>query len=282
MCIPIRGIVVSTFLALLTAESIAQSVSYPLDIGSRWGWARYLNTLSYPVEIERDTLLPNGHRYAIVPSYWSMPERWERTEGMRVYRYERGAGQEWLLFDFSKSPGDTINRSPFVVMLAARMDTLFGATRQTWEFSVGGTPGGIDAGAGAGYIITDSIGLTDYSDWNSWLRVIGAIIGSRRYGTITNIASSPGETPTRIQLDQNYPNPFNPTTTIGYALPNRAHVTLSVFNTLGQQVAPLVNEVQEAGYHEAKFDGTGRASGMYFYRLRAGDYFATKKLVLLK
>ena len=155
MCIPIRGFVISTFLALLTTESIAQGVSYPLDIGSRWGWALYLNTSSYPVEIERDTLLPNGHRYAIVPSYWSMPERWERTEGMRVYRYERGTGREWLLFDFSKSPGDTINRSPFVVMLAARMDTLFGATRRTWEFSVGGTPGGIDAGAGAGYIITD-------------------------------------------------------------------------------------------------------------------------------
>jgi len=88
-------------------------------------------------------------------------------------------------------------------------------------------------------------------------------------------------TPTLI-LKQNYPNPFNPTTTIRYALPKRSQVTLIVFNTLGQQVATLVSETQDAGIHDVRFDGSGLASGVYFYRLNAGDHVATKKLLILR
>jgi hypothetical protein len=99
---------------------------------------------------------------------------------------------------------------------------------------------------------------------------------------ITGIASSSTQSPAVFKLEQNYPNPFNPSTTIRYALRQRAHVTLSVFNTLGQQVATLVNDVQEAGYHDIRFDATGLASGVYFYRLQAGTYVETKKLLLVR
>jgi len=88
--------------------------------------------------------------------------------------------------------------------------------------------------------------------------------------------------PQEPQLFQNYPNPFNPATTIRYALPQRAHVMLNVFNTLGQQVATLVDAAEEPGEHSVKFDGSGLASGVYFYRLRAGDYMATKKLMVVR
>ena len=85
-----------------------------------------------------------------------------------------------------------------------------------------------------------------------------------------------------VTLSQNYPNPFNPSTTIRYGLPSRSHVTLSIFNTLGQQVATLVEGEMEAGYHEVQFDASGLASGVYLYRLQAGDFVQTKRLLLLK
>jgi hypothetical protein len=89
-------------------------------------------------------------------------------------------------------------------------------------------------------------------------------------------------TPSTNALSQNYPNPFNPSTTIKYELPKASHVTLTVFNTLGQQVALLQNGEQEAGYHEVKFDGAGLSSGVYFYRIQAGDFVQTRKLMLIR
>jgi photosystem II stability/assembly factor-like uncharacterized protein len=90
------------------------------------------------------------------------------------------------------------------------------------------------------------------------------------------------EMPRAFILDQNYPNPFNPSTNIHYGLPNRSHVTLTVFNNLGQQVAILQNGEQEAGYHDVKFDASGLSSGVYFYRMQAGSYVESKKVLLVR
>jgi hypothetical protein len=90
------------------------------------------------------------------------------------------------------------------------------------------------------------------------------------------------ETPTEYALSVNYPNPFNPSTTIRYGLLHTSFVSLTVYNTLGQQIAQLVNEQQQAGYHDVVFRGDGVASGVYFYRIQAGDFVASKKLLLLK
>ena len=88
--------------------------------------------------------------------------------------------------------------------------------------------------------------------------------------------------PKQFALGQNYPNPFNPTTTIEYALPTDARVTLEVFDVLGRHVAELANGHASAGYHAAEFNAASLASGIYFYRLHAGSFTETKKLMLLK
>ncbi|MBK7256222.1 MAG: T9SS type A sorting domain-containing protein [Ignavibacteriae bacterium] len=88
--------------------------------------------------------------------------------------------------------------------------------------------------------------------------------------------------PAAFSLSQNYPNPFNPTTTIGYSLPHKSHASLTIFNMLGQQVAVLQNGEQQAGYHEVRFDGANLPSGVYFYRMQAGTYTETKKLLLVR
>jgi len=88
--------------------------------------------------------------------------------------------------------------------------------------------------------------------------------------------------PKEFKLEQNFPNPFNPTTTIQYQLPQDARVTLKVYDILGSEVATLVNEEQQAGYREVQFNGISYASGMYVYRLQAGDYVSIKKMLMIK
>ncbi|TAK61156.1 MAG: T9SS type A sorting domain-containing protein [Bacteroidetes bacterium] len=90
------------------------------------------------------------------------------------------------------------------------------------------------------------------------------------------------QTPGLLLLNQNYPNPFNPTTVINYTLLVESHVVLKVFNLLGEEVETLVNEMQDAGFKSQAWDATGFASGMYYYRLQAGDFVDTKKLLLVK
>ena len=86
----------------------------------------------------------------------------------------------------------------------------------------------------------------------------------------------------QFNLEQNYPNPFNPVTTIKYSIADELSVTLKVYNSIGEEVAVLVNETKPAGNYEVELNGAEISSGAYFYMLRAGDHVATKKMILLK
>jgi hypothetical protein len=88
--------------------------------------------------------------------------------------------------------------------------------------------------------------------------------------------------PNQLALKQNFPNPFNPSTTISFSIPERSHVTLKVFNILGQEVITLIDETRGAGDYETVWDASDQASGIYFYRLRFENQVLTKKMALLK
>jgi hypothetical protein len=90
------------------------------------------------------------------------------------------------------------------------------------------------------------------------------------------------QTPTDFELTQNYPNPFNPSTIIQYSLKERSSVELVLYDILGRQVDILVNEEQDAGYYKINFNAGHLASGIYFYRILAGEYTEVKKMMLLK
>ncbi len=80
----------------------------------------------------------------------------------------------------------------------------------------------------------------------------------------------------------NYPNPFNPTTTVRYQLPKAGHVQIKVYDAIGKEVATLVNEHLESGRYEVRFGDDNLPSGMYIYTIKVNDYFASKKMLLIK
>jgi hypothetical protein len=102
------------------------------------------------------------------------------------------------------------------------------------------------------------------------------------FGVVTGVNETGNPLPTEFSISQNYPNPFNPTTTITYTIPEASRVNLKVFNILGEEVATLVNEEKSVGNYQVNFDASKLASGMYIYTITAGNYTATKKMMLLK
>jgi outer membrane protein assembly factor BamB len=100
--------------------------------------------------------------------------------------------------------------------------------------------------------------------------------------TVTTNATLSEITPDEFQLFQNYPNPFNPTTRIQYAVNSRQKVTLKVYDILGTEISTLVNEEKPAGNYEIEFDASRLASGVYIYKLQAGNFISVKKMMLLK
>lgn len=102
------------------------------------------------------------------------------------------------------------------------------------------------------------------------------------FGAVTDLAPTPGQKTGFFSLSQNYPNPFNPVTQIRFGLPKSTDVRIEIFNILGQRVSVLIDGKRMAGQHKVEFDGRRFASGIYFYRLKAGDFIDVKKMVLIR
>lgn len=127
-----------------------------------------------------------------------------------------------------------------------------------------------------------------YTEWSDGVSLVSDLVPAMEGATISLASRTPNAVlPTEFDLAQNAPNPFNPSTQISFALPSAAKVSLTVYNVLGQQVKTLVDEYMTAGYQTVTWDGTDNssasvASGIYFYRIAAGEFADTKKMLLLK
>jgi hypothetical protein len=129
-------------------------------------------------------------------------------------------------------------------------------------------------------------GLSVLLEINGEAEIVSAYAGGQNAAPLyLEVAGGTGVSPTvptRYALHQNHPNPFNPVTQISFELPVEAHVTLDVYNIMGQKVSTVADRKFAPGYHTVEWDGSSFASGVYFYRIQAGDAVETRKMMLLK
>ena len=107
-------------------------------------------------------------------------------------------------------------------------------------------------------------------------------VWKRPLSEMTSIDYTSMDLPTQFALGQNYPNPFNPSTVISYELPTSSEVKLEVYDMLGRKIKTIVSQRQNAGAYSVTFNATTLSSGFYFYRLTAGDFVNTRKMILIK
>ena len=103
-----------------------------------------------------------------------------------------------------------------------------------------------------------------------------------KYSQTTGIHQIYGIIPENYNLSQNYPNPFNPSTKIDFQIPENGNVNISLYDISGREIAVLINEVKSAGHYNIQFNGSNLSSGIYFYKISVNDFFATKKMTLIK
>ena len=259
--------------------------------GSSTSWG-IRNTVDYsPGDYNRETVVSNS---VVDPSedFKSSIGLGEVSFGIDGIYFSSGLGLLQTKNDHFYMAGSAIDPSPY------ETDTTITSIDMAYHiFQVGRNIE--DGGNNATWKRTDS-GFVFKGDYHEDTTITGAFSSETRhweehvvvnvipYSKLTSVnppfeSAGPGE----YKLFQNYPNPFNPSTKIRYSIPSSgthrdASVRLKIYDILGREIATLVNKRQRPGNYEVTFDGSGLPSGVYFYRLAAGNYIKTKKLILLK
>lgn len=183
------------------------------------------------------------------------------------HRYATEAGYDFCLVEVSSNNGATWQQA-----------ASYNGTMTTWtqvilditQYAAGSSQVKVrfrltaDAGQVADGWYVDDVKLTNYC------------------ATLTGISGNNNGIPMKFALEQNFPNPFNPSTMIKYQLPNESQVKITVFDILGKEVAILVNEKKTAGFYEVQFDASKYATGLYLYKIEAGNFTEVKKMMLIK
>lgn len=258
---------------------------FPLSVGNKWFFVWTGNSIRTILEVTNDTLMQDMKRYSRIDRIEKVNDIWTRYVGYYYLREENN-----ILYNF---PNDTLlnylwNDSTTIVeydyafiQVHVVYSNVFDVNRLTYYLYIHKPYEYVS--------YTDSIGFNALHalEWRDMTQVsrylIGCIIDNKTFGEIlTEIKEADIQSPKEYKLSQNYPNPFNPTTKITYQIPNTGFVTLKVYDILGRELVTLINEEKPAGNYEVTFNGQDLPSGIYFYKLQAGDYSSAKKMILMK
>jgi hypothetical protein len=280
---------------------------YPLNDGNYWEyWGRsafFFDWYKMTLEVIGDTLL-NNKDYKIIKRevyldsvgdpaiYYS----YLRSDSNKIYKYENindCDSLEYIYYDFSRSDSSIWSICPtyyanfrgvfsdklYYIELAniiteVKTFNYVNASSQDTVWAPMSSP--------TTETIAKGIGIISEMNWDfAYFKLYGMRINGKVYGKFTSIVNRK-KTVKGFALYQNYPNPFNPSSTIKFAIPKSENVTIKLFDILGREVDTIVNEYKNAGTYEIIFNGIGLSSGIYFYRIYAGEHFGTKEMILLK
>jgi hypothetical protein len=258
----------------------------PLQVGNFWEYRSVdpFDPSRFRMTVVGDTTMPNGRTYSVLDGS-IFPSKYLRTEGSSVFAYGAEDSIEYTQFDGNALVGDTMAflghpMQGGIVLSASTLDSNWKSW--IWQFVYyWGTPEGWYEGVD--WLVQDSVGVVRMMvEPGNAYSLQGARIGGDTIGTVVSVeerAEAAAEDP---YLSQNYPNPFNAITKLVYGLPEDTHVSVEVFDVLGQRVATLFDGEQRTGVYQVVFDADGLSSGPYICRLRAGSFMRARTLMLLR
>jgi hypothetical protein len=243
-------------------------------------WTKYYTTSHYGFHVLEtnddgflltgSTLIPAVNMYLIKTDElgeitWTKEISSELGRGRKSIEYSDGGFitlGEWLVLE---NPDTSKN---YLVKISDQGDSLWSV-----EWNVEGVPTDLKETSDNGFIVLGNYSRF-FNDDGIYLTKL-----TSEPNAIKNFSQN---IPAEFSVMQNFPNPFNPVTTITYEIPERSIVTIKIYGVLGNEITTLVNEEKSAGRYEILFNAENLPSGIYFYRLQAGDYIETKKMVLMK
>lgn len=279
-------------------SSVAQdtvSVKYfPLAVGNVWYSKTYsylmfvlYDSMNVRTEITKDTII-NGKKYFRLSNYW---RRYDSTTS-NLLMYSPGQGcsiypDDKIIDSLASRKNDILYCSYMSIFTHTCADTgfdnIFGSNNvKTKSFFYDGLVA-YDAtyAMNFGVIFSGYLGISGTGNL-TYLRgckINGVVYGDTVLSIVKKISSL---IPKKYALSQNYPNPFNPSTKIKFDIPKASNVKLIIYDMLGREAVVLVNESLNAGKYEANLNGSGYPSGVYFYKMVAGDFVDVKKMLLVK
>lgn len=257
---------------------------YPLAVGNQWSY-HYIsrggnpipcypnNQYNYIITITGDTVF-NGHKYY----KFSNGDRLRiDSTSMNVYKF-LGAGECLIDSLLAKKNSQVNSCELWGVVNDTNMVSFAGENRRSFNIS------------GIGYSKRLMYGIGIYFHGGCELgsgfdkQLNGCIINGVQYGQMLGLNNISNELPAQFSLSQNYPNPFNPVTKIKFDISgsSETQTLLSVYDVLGREVTVLVEQQLQPGTYEADWDASAYPSGVYYYKLEAGSYKETKKMILIK
>mgnify|MGYP001191794533 CR=1 FL=1 len=300
------AVLFALILTLVTENSFSWDSTlakfYPLKVGNSWTyrgqgtfpgpcWTREKRTVT-------GTNVVNGHLYYVVHyiSQYNPPgDFYVRVDSTTMNVMLYGAGCPWSPTEAISDSLGSRYRDSFIVncnkiwkLMDTTSQSVLGFNRATRMFSWTD-----NFEQTAGRKLSIGFGLTEWSTCGGGTgccvkTLVGCVIDGVQYGdtSLTGIIPPEGEVPREYSLYQNYPNPFNPVTNIKFDIPavggNSVPVKIAVYSLLGEEIVVLADNQMQPGSYEVSFDASMYSSGVYFYKLQAGEYIDVKKMILVK